>query len=359
MHLLVRNCLPKTHTESRDVKLSSPLDPVGPDSEPPLRALQNPPLAVPNSGFPSHQITPVATDFLLTLQAHCRHLNRGQWRFALNGADGQNILEASDDDVGDLNRLTLLAAVRGLEALEGPSSVTIYSHSRYFIRSLAKSLPRWRRTQFVWEHFGRQIQVQHADLWQRIAHALDIHQVQACLVSSVIVSGGLDESAATQSSGDTRIASAEPMRQQGTSQQRPPQPPSPPARPDAEPLAGQFDFEGASPLDLRRGKPINGNDRDTQWLRTDYPQRQPRRPFQSVNPRPLAHSECTINIGTARRAEQRVQVGEDSLPHRHSPIPEPSNRFRRLISNADDTAPPVFVRQSRRQRMSFDDFPQA
>ena len=341
------------------MKLSSPLDPVGPDSEPPLRALQNPPIAVPTSGFPSHQITPVATDFLLTLQAHCRHLNRGQWRFALHGADGQTLLEASDHDVGDLNRLTLLAAVRGLEALEGPSSVTLYSHSRYFIRSLAKSLPRWRRTDFMWDHFGRQIQVQHADLWQRIAHAVDIHQVQACLVSSVLVSGGLNDTESLASASESQIAASAPQRQHLPAEQRQHPAPSAPARPDAEPLVDQFEIAHSNPLDLPGRKPINGSGREAQWLRADYPQRHPRGPFQSVNPRQLGHSENTAHHGTARRAEQAVPAGEDSFSHRHLPIPEPSNRFRRLISNGDDSAPPVFVRQRRRHRLTFDDFHQA
>lgn len=179
--------------ELRAVKLSLPPDPVGPSLMTHNRALHNPPIAVPSSGIPSHQNAAIKTDFLLVCEAQSRSLTDGRWRFTLEAADGQIILEAEDDELGDLNRLTLLAAVRGLESLEGPSSVTLLSNNRYLIRSLSKSLPRWRQNNFRWDHFGRRIDVQHADLWRRIDHALAIHRVQACLVSSCLVSHGVSE----------------------------------------------------------------------------------------------------------------------------------------------------------------------
>ncbi len=114
----------------------------------------------------------------------------GYWRFSLESACGETVLEAEDSEVGDLNRLTLLAAIRGLEAIDGPASVTLLSNNRYLIRSLSDSLPRWRENAFAWEHFGRRVEVQHADLWRRIDRALTIHRVEACLVSSRLVSRG-------------------------------------------------------------------------------------------------------------------------------------------------------------------------
>ena len=130
------------------------------------------------------------TEYLLVCQAEAASLSEGTWAFTLETADGEPVLAADDVDFGDLNRLTLLAAVRGLESIDGPSSVMLLSNNRYLIRSLGESLPRWRENQFVWEHFGRRIDVQHADLWRRIDRALQIHRVQACLISSRLVSGG-------------------------------------------------------------------------------------------------------------------------------------------------------------------------
>jgi ribonuclease HI len=130
------------------------------------------------------------SEYLLVCQASAPSIAEGSWSFTLETADGQHVLSADDTDLGDLNRLTLLAAVRGLESIDGPASVMLLSTNRYLIRSLAESLPRWRENQFVWEHFGRRIDVQHADLWRRIDRALSIHRVQACLISSRLVSSG-------------------------------------------------------------------------------------------------------------------------------------------------------------------------
>jgi ribonuclease HI len=138
--------------------------------------------------------------YLLVCEARSTTLTDGFWRFTLETADGSLVLDADDIEVGDLNRLTLLAAVRGLEAIEGPSSVTLLSNNRYLIRSLADSLPRWRQNGFVWEHFGRRVDVQHADLWRRIDRALSIHRVEACLISTRLVSAGQDEATSPMAS---------------------------------------------------------------------------------------------------------------------------------------------------------------
>ncbi|MEM6473316.1 MAG: ribonuclease HI, partial [Planctomycetota bacterium] len=112
----------------------------------------------------------------------------GRWRFVIEAADGAVLLEADDTEFGDINRLTLLAAVRGLESLDGPSSITLLSRNRYLIRSLSVGLPRWRQNDFRWDHFGRSVDVQNADLWRRIDRTLGIHHVQACLLSTCVVS---------------------------------------------------------------------------------------------------------------------------------------------------------------------------
>lgn len=132
----------------------------------------------------------VGSEYLLVCEARSSSLNEGSWHFTLETADGAYVFDAGDDEIGDLNRLTLLAAVRGLEAIDGSSAVTLLSNNRYLIRSLSDSLPRWRDNDFVWEHFGRRIDVQHADLWRRIDRALSIHRVEACLISSRLVSAG-------------------------------------------------------------------------------------------------------------------------------------------------------------------------
>ncbi len=138
---------------------------------------------------PQHGLD-VRSEYLLVCEAKSTSLSEGHWHFTLESAAGAPVFEAGDEELGDLNRLTLLAAVRGLEAIDGAASVTLLSNNRYLIRSLTDSLPRWRENDFVWEHFGRRIDVQHADLWRRISRAVGIHRVEACLISSRLISTG-------------------------------------------------------------------------------------------------------------------------------------------------------------------------
>jgi ribonuclease HI len=127
--------------------------------------------------------------YLLVCHARSLSFTRGLWCFNLETLAGESLIEAEDEDDGDLNRLSLLAAVRGLEAIDGGSLVSLVSNNRYLIRSLDQSLPRWRENDFIWEHFGRKIPVQNADLWRRIDRTLAIHHVTASLIQTTRVSG--------------------------------------------------------------------------------------------------------------------------------------------------------------------------
>lgn len=153
----------------------------------------------------------VCSDYLLVCEAKSTTLNEGHWHFTLETADGCPVFDAGDAELGDLNRLTLLAAVRGLEAIDGAASVTLLSNNRYLIRSLTDSLPRWRESDFVWEHFGRRIDVQHADLWRRIDRTLAFHRVEACLISSRLISSGPQTQRVDRNQRQTRVDSPHPQ----------------------------------------------------------------------------------------------------------------------------------------------------
>lgn len=128
--------------------------------------------------------------YLLVCHARSESFNQGTWCFSLESINGEPILEAECEEEGDLNRLSLLAAVRGLEAIDGRGLVSLISNNRYLIRSLDRSLPRWRDNDFVWEQFGRKMPVQNADLWRRIDRTLSIHSVTASLLQTTRVSAG-------------------------------------------------------------------------------------------------------------------------------------------------------------------------
>ena len=107
------------------------------------------------------------------------HHQPGRWRFVLRVADGSARLEAEDaepDAHGE--RLELLAVVRGLEALDQPSRVTLMTPSPYVREGIRYGLAEWRKNGWRWEFFGQLVPVKNCDLWQRVDTALRFHQVE-------------------------------------------------------------------------------------------------------------------------------------------------------------------------------------
>jgi ribonuclease HI len=103
----------------------------------------------------------------------------GQWRFVLESLDGAAKLEVCDDEPeAEGERLDLLAVVRGLEALDQPSRVTLVTQSQYVSRGLRYGLDEWRENGWQWERFGQMAPVKNGDLWQRVDRALAFHEVE-------------------------------------------------------------------------------------------------------------------------------------------------------------------------------------
>lgn len=101
------------------------------------------------------------------------------WRVVIRTPQGRQVLEVADcepDVCGE--RLQLLAAVRGLEALDRPSQVVLVTSSRYVRRGLLFGLEQWRQNGWRWESYGQLVPVKNVDLWQRLDRAIHIHRVQ-------------------------------------------------------------------------------------------------------------------------------------------------------------------------------------
>jgi ribonuclease HI len=125
-----------------------------------------------------------APHFLLTPQAAVLtgdgdYGPAGQWRFVLQTAGGETHLAAEDDEAeSSPERLELLAIVRGLEALDEPSRVTLVSARRSISRGVRYGLAQWRESDWQWERYGKLTPVKNGDLWQRIDRAMSIHTVE-------------------------------------------------------------------------------------------------------------------------------------------------------------------------------------
>lgn len=134
--------------------------------------------------------------------------SRGRWRFILEDLEAGTRLEASDAEMlAAPERAALLAVVRGLEALEQPSRVTLVTTSRYVSRGLQFGLNEWRESDYCWEHFGSVQPIRNADLWRRIDHAMQYHQVTCRWITgeeptSMVVEPIVEPTAGTDDTSD-------------------------------------------------------------------------------------------------------------------------------------------------------------
>lgn len=85
----------------------------------------------------------------------------------------------TEEDISG-ERLELLCVVRGLEALDQPSRVTLITPSPYVREGIRYGLEQWRENDWQWESFGRMVPVKNQDLWQRVDIALKFHHLE-CL----------------------------------------------------------------------------------------------------------------------------------------------------------------------------------
>ncbi len=73
------------------------------------------------------------------------------------------------------NRMELLAAIRGLNALTEPCAVTLYTDSRYVIDGITKWVHGWRKN--GWVNASKK-PVRNAELWHDLVEAAKHHQVR-------------------------------------------------------------------------------------------------------------------------------------------------------------------------------------
>jgi ribonuclease HI len=121
----------------------------------------------------------IGPQYLLFTDAISRTCRSQEWRFVLQptGA-GERIIASDVETDADGMRLALLAVVRGLEALDGPSRVMLLVANRFVRRGIRRDLAQWRERGWNWERFGQLVPIRDLDLWQRVDRALAIHQVE-------------------------------------------------------------------------------------------------------------------------------------------------------------------------------------
>jgi ribonuclease HI len=72
------------------------------------------------------------------------------------------------------NRMEMMAAIAGLEALKRPSQVRLTTDSQYVMKGITQWMPAWKRR--GWKTADKK-EVKNRDLWERLDAALQRHRV--------------------------------------------------------------------------------------------------------------------------------------------------------------------------------------
>lgn len=116
------------------------------------------------------------TDVLLFTDGACSgNPGPGGWAYVLkHPASGKAREDAGGEAATTNNRMELTAVIRGLEALQSPSRVELWSDSKYVVDGLQSWLDNWIKR--GWRTAARK-PVKNEDLWRVLADLREIHEI--------------------------------------------------------------------------------------------------------------------------------------------------------------------------------------
>ena len=98
----------------------------------------------------------------------------GGWAALLRYGGREKELSGGESDTTN-NRMELMAAIAGIEALRRACSVQVTTDSQYVRRGVEEWMPRWKAN--GWKTSDKQ-PVKNRDLWERLDAALASHDVR-------------------------------------------------------------------------------------------------------------------------------------------------------------------------------------
>jgi ribonuclease HI len=96
----------------------------------------------------------------------------GGWAAILRAGTHEKEISGGETSTTN-NRMELMAAIRGLEALKKESDVVIYTDSRYVMDGVTRWMPRWKLN--GWRTADRK-PVKNDDLWRALDAAVARHR---------------------------------------------------------------------------------------------------------------------------------------------------------------------------------------
>lgn len=103
----------------------------------------------------------------------------GGWAFVLrHPASGKEKEGVGAERETTNNRMELTAVIRGLESLNRPTRVELFTDSTYVGRGLSEWMAKWKKNGWRRREKGRWAEVKNEDLWRRLDELLQRHQVR-------------------------------------------------------------------------------------------------------------------------------------------------------------------------------------
>lgn len=98
----------------------------------------------------------------------------GGWGVILQYGDHEKLLSGAEVHTTN-NRMELLAAIKGLEALTRGCEIDLYTDSQYLRQGMSEWLAAWKKN--GWKNSKKE-PVKNADLWQRLEALSSQHQIR-------------------------------------------------------------------------------------------------------------------------------------------------------------------------------------
>ncbi|MEM7099758.1 MAG: ribonuclease HI [Pseudomonadota bacterium] len=98
----------------------------------------------------------------------------GGWAALLRAGSHEKLLDGAEPQTTN-NRMELMAAIAGLEALQRPSDVSLTTDSQYVRQGITQWVRNWKKN--GWKTAQKQ-PVKNQDLWQRLDVAVSQHSVE-------------------------------------------------------------------------------------------------------------------------------------------------------------------------------------
>lgn len=97
----------------------------------------------------------------------------GGWGVWLKYGDHEREMHGGEEETTN-NRMELMAAIKGLEAIKGSCQVELYTDSKYVLQGITEWMVNWKKNN--WKTAAKK-PVKNVDLWQLLDQESTRHQI--------------------------------------------------------------------------------------------------------------------------------------------------------------------------------------